>query len=308
MLGVYDTNYSVSSSIITNNTDEVFEGVEKRIEIIFNNELPFVSSLRSMSKEDITDILDAAKCSVLVKTICKSFDAYILSESSLFIYDHKLIILTCGTTSLLLSIPVIIEKAHSLGLSYCACQFTRGDYLFPDKQYYPHNSFDEECNYLNTNLPKLENKFIYNNNRLHIFSKSKYIWQSYQDKDDIITFNKTVYFNITLSVDYINDIRTVLSKYVDSYDDYKFTPCGYSLNAYKDNGYITIHVTPQSNCSYVSIETYNIDGSINTELFKNKMYEIFHYKPPKTVSDDLNSYYKNNALFIKNKAALVKSY
>ena len=163
MLGVNDENYLVSSYNNDINKDEVFEGVEKRIEIVFNNELSFVSSLRSMLTEDITNILDAAKCSILVKRTCETFDAYILSESSLFIYDHKLIILTCGTTSLLLSIPVIIQKAHSLGLSYCACQFTRGDYLFPDKQYYPHTSFKQECDYLNKYLPKLEHKFICNN-------------------------------------------------------------------------------------------------------------------------------------------------
>lgn len=293
---------------VHDNTNEVFEGVEKRIEIVFTNELIFVSSLRSMLKEDITDILDAAKCAVLVKNTCESFDAYILSESSLFIFDYKLIILTCGTTSLLLSIPVILEKAHLLGLSYCACQFTRGDYLFPDKQYYPHTSFDEECNYLNEHLPKLEHKFIYNNsNRLHAFANSKYIWRSHQNKDDIIKFYKTVYFNITLGVDYINDIRNVLSKYTDSYDDYKFTPCGYSLNAYKNNGYITIHITPQSNCSYVSIETYNID-EVNTSLFNEKLYDIFHYKPSKIVCDDTYNEYKKDALYVKNKVILVKSY
>jgi S-adenosylmethionine decarboxylase len=34
-----------------------------------------------------------------------------------------------------------------------------------------------------------------------------------------------------------------------------FTPCGYSMNAVKDDVYSTIHITPEAACSYVSFET-----------------------------------------------------
>lgn len=291
--------------------DSVFEGVEKRIELIFNNDTLFTESLRSMADEDIKDILDAAKCSILVKNSRALFDAYILSESSLFIYDDKIIILTCGTTSLLLSVPIIIQKATQLGLSCNGCQFTRGDYLFPDKQNYPHTSFEEECDYLNKHVPKLEYKFISNNNNFKMYANSKYIWRTHIDKDDFIRFDKTVYFNISLSPHYIDDIRMALHKYIDAYNDYVFTPCGYSLNAYKDSGYITIHVTPQSNCSYVSIESYNVNG-VNTQLFHDKIYSIFHYNEIDTKLN-INNYkridYKDSLLNKnKNTNILVKSY
>jgi len=297
--------------------EEVFEGVEKRIEIVFNNDTIFTSSLRSMPDEDIKEILDAAKCSILVKNTRSMFDAYILSESSLFVYDHKIIILTCGTTSLLLSIPVILQKASLLGLSCDACQFTRGKYLFPNKQNYPHTSFNEECDYLNKIVPELEHKFVSNNNRSKEIANSKYVWQTYTHEDDILKFEKTVYYNITLGPNYINEIRMILQKYIDSYDDYIFTPCGYSLNAYKDSGYITIHVTPQLNCSYVSIESYNIEG-INNDLFHDKIYDIFHYVPSfknkenkeNKIKYDYNSFIKDcqNSVLSKNKTVLVKSY
>ena len=295
----------------TNNQDnnidgnmDIFEGVEKRIELVFNNDMLFASSLRSIPDEDIKDILDAAKCAILVKKINNLFDAYILSESSLFIYDHKIIILTCGTTSLLLSIPIILQKASLLGLSCAACQFTRGDYLFPNKQYIPHTSFKEECDYLNQNVPELKQKFVSDNNKLKEFANSKYVWRTHDYKDDILKFSKTVYYNITLGPNYIHEIRNTLNKYVESYDDYVFNPCGYSLNAYKDSGYITIHVTPQSNCSYVSIEIYNMENINN--IFQNAMYNIFHYIPDINISD-YDTMFGSKINIVKNNT-IVKSY
>eukprot|EP00461_Guttulinopsis_vulgaris_P008301 UN08352 len=48
-------------------------------------------------------------------------------------------------------------------------------------------------------------------------------------------------------------------------DDYMFEPYGYSLNALMDEGYYTIHITPQPNCSFVSFET-NVYLEDYTEL------------------------------------------
>lgn len=279
----------MTGNVVSSYNDDLFEGVEKRIELVFNEHTHIMSSLRSLTHEDISQILDAAKCTILVKKSLEDFDAYILSESSLFVYDYKVIILTCGTTSLLLSVPLIIQKAILLGLTCILCQFTRGDYLFPTNQNYPHTSFEEECKYLDTHVSSMNTKFVSSDNfNSKLYSKSKYIWITYEDvyedvyqdvyKNLLNIFQKKVYFNIHVQSDYITQIRRLVGKIVDSYDDYIFTPCGYSLNGYKNNDYITIHITPQSACSYVSIE---YTGSINIQKYTDEIYSIFHHMPSK---------------------------
>ncbi|KAL5550066.1 hypothetical protein UlMin_000242 [Ulmus minor] len=80
-------------------------------------------------------------------------DSYVLSESSLFICPTKIIIKTCGTTQLLKSIHPLLNQALNLGLSISFCKFTRGNFIFPKSQPFPHTSFKEEVIYLENCLP-----------------------------------------------------------------------------------------------------------------------------------------------------------
>lgn len=59
--------------------------------------------------------------------------------------------------------------------------------------------------------------------------------------------------------------------------EWAFTPCGYSCNAQLGEAYHTIHVTPESHCSYASFETniklpsYTAIISRVLKLFKPKV-------------------------------------
>lgn len=83
-----------------------FEGPEKRLEVYFrptksNSKVERSGGFRDIKKDEWSDILVDAQCSILSYKSNKYFDAYLLSESSLFVYATKLMIKTCGTTTLL---------------------------------------------------------------------------------------------------------------------------------------------------------------------------------------------------------------
>jgi len=59
-------------------------------------------------------------------------------------------------------------------------------------------------------------------------------------------------------------------------DAYQFEPCGYSMNGVLLSSYFTIHVTPESHCSYVSFAT-NTKMASYTALIRNVL-QIFRPK------------------------------
>lgn len=80
--------------------------------------------------------------------ICSDF-----SESSLFVFPHKLILKTCGTTTLLAGISPILELAQKAGFPYGEVYrvfYSRKSFMFPDRQRSPHGSWGEEVQRLNS--------------------------------------------------------------------------------------------------------------------------------------------------------------
>lgn len=136
-----------------------FEGYEKSLEItyfepgIFDD--PEGMGLRSLSKPQLDEILGPAECTIVDALSNDYVDSYVLSESSLFVYPYKIIIKTCGTTKLLLSIPAILKLAGTISLNVRSVRYTRGSFIFPGAQSYPHRSFSEEVAILDGYFGKL---------------------------------------------------------------------------------------------------------------------------------------------------------
>lgn len=109
-------------------------------------------------------MLDLVNCKVLSVIQSEHVDAYLLSESSMFVFPHKLILKTCGTTTLLRGLPKILEIAalsagfphtvasQTLGTGTAAKPYrvfySRKNFLFPDRQLGPHRSWRDEVNSL----------------------------------------------------------------------------------------------------------------------------------------------------------------
>jgi len=90
------------------------------------------------------------RCKVLNVIHGKEMDAYLLSESSLFISPHRLILKTCGTTLNLLGLPQILEIARTNATlpTVYRCFYSRKSFMYPERQLGPHRDWKDEVKYL----------------------------------------------------------------------------------------------------------------------------------------------------------------
>lgn len=259
-----------------------FEGFEKRLELRFFSDDPseeildnFMGGLRQLDFESLEQVLHAVQCTVVSAVGNHYFDSYVLSESSLFVYPTKIIIKTCGTTQLLKSVCPLILLAQHLGLNLCSCRYTRGNYIFPKAQPFPHNSFKEEVFYLEDCLPSslcfrkasvMPSKIP--THSWHVFSAS--INELQEEELFTIEICMTELDRTSAGKFYRlpGDGKTCDSAGKEMTEatgigninpqalicDFAFDPCGYSMNGIDGDRYSTIHVTPEDGYSYASYE------------------------------------------------------
>nr|GMD55320.1 S-adenosylmethionine decarboxylase proenzyme-like [Ipomoea batatas] len=256
-----------------------FEGYEKRLEIsffeagIFSD--PEGRGLRALSKEQLDKVLKPAECTIVSSLSNNEVDSYVLSESSLFVYPYKIIIKTCGTTKLLLSIPPILELADGISLKVKSVKYTRGSFNFPEVQPYPHRNFSEEVAILDSYFGKLgtgSKAYVMGGagkqQQWHVYSASAESAENTSpiytlemcmtglDKKSASVFFKTQSSSAAVMTD-ASGIRKILPG--SEICDFDFEPCGYSMNAVEGSAISTIHVTPEDGFSYASFEAMGYD-------------------------------------------------
>ncbi|KAF2864578.1 S-adenosylmethionine decarboxylase [Piedraia hortae CBS 480.64] len=169
---------SSTEAQITANTDlnatdldesNAFEGPEKLLEVWMTPSdcaLPASASprgLMAVSQESWKEMLDLVHCKILSVVQAHNMDAYLLSESSMFVYPHKLVLKTCGTTTLLLGLPRMLEiAAKEAGFPHTSelagdmmaaanpyrVFYSRKNFLYPNQQKGPHRSWHDEVSYM----------------------------------------------------------------------------------------------------------------------------------------------------------------
>ncbi|KAE8672850.1 Detected protein of confused Function [Hibiscus syriacus] len=83
----------------------IVSGFEKRSKLhFFGDDSLDKMGLRLIDFESLEQVLHATQCTIISAIDNHFFDAYGLSESSLFVYPNKIIIKTCGITQLLKSV------------------------------------------------------------------------------------------------------------------------------------------------------------------------------------------------------------
>ncbi|XWS34264.1 hypothetical protein CRYUN_Cryun21dG0025500 [Craigia yunnanensis] len=255
-----------------------FEGYEKRLEISFFEPSLFVDpegkGLRSLSKAQLDEILGPAECTIVSSLSNKHVDSYVLSESSLFVYPYKIIIKTCGTTKLLLAIPPILKLAGGLYLAIKSVRYTRGSFIFPGAQQYPHRNFSEEVALLDSYFGKLgagSKAYVMgglDKQKWHVYSASA---ESVISSGPIYTVEMgltgldrekaTVFYKDQSGSVAVMTINSGIRKILPDSEicDFDFDPCGYSMNAIEGAAISTIHVTPEDGFSYASFEAVGYD-------------------------------------------------
>lgn len=227
------------------------------------------------------------------------------SESSLFVFPHKLILKTCGTTLNLFGLPRILEIASI----YCGfnavyrCFYSRKSFMFPDRQQGPHKEWRNEVEYLDnifgsgrgaaytvgkvngdhwqlylTNPDdSCDNSCSSENESLHedephsrggaevdqdytleiLMTKLSSEARSAFHYDSNSTLEDAASQGLSTSVNL--GIEALFPPHMTTLDSFAFMPCGYSANAlvrlHEDQeGYYTIHVTPEEGWSFASFE------------------------------------------------------
>lgn len=69
-----------------------FEGPEKNLEVCFTPDVGHPRGCRALPREALDAFCAAARCTILSSVSNSHLDAYVLSESSLFVFSHKMVI------------------------------------------------------------------------------------------------------------------------------------------------------------------------------------------------------------------------
>lgn len=277
--------------------DGRFEGPEKTLEVVFRKIAGFehppaaddaVSGLRALPRGDLDRICRRARCTILHGISNRHLDAYVLSESSLFVYPAMIVLKTCGTTTLLRCVVTLIELGRKIGLEIDWLGYNRKNFSFPGEQAFPHGSFHQEMEYLYSHRNLCERL---NGNGYTLGPVTSDHWfvfvadhtKRYAEGNDTDRVLNIMMFDI--------DQRVAQKFYYDRYqsrlapdetdadaarrvsfaqtaaagidalvpgatvDPRAFEPCGYSMNAILGGSYATMHVTPEEGSSYASFET-----------------------------------------------------
>lgn len=309
-----------------------FEGVEKLLEIWFEpNPSNKNADLRKIPRPMWDALLKTVRCEIISFTRNEQIDAYVLSESSMFVSKRRWILKTCGTTTPLQCLEPLLRLASEIA-GYGEIEdlfYSRKNFKRPEMQVSPHRGFEEEVAFLDSFFEdgrayslgainrdcwhlytlsrggggsankQMLNNITNNNNNNHNINHHHHHNMSNNGHAQQLQTTQSAKMNLIESLQlpdpdqtieilmtdldpkvmavFTKDVcRTALEATQRSgihklipgmvIDDYLFDPCGYSMNGVSKSGcYMTIHITPEPDFSYVSFES-NVASSSYGDL------------------------------------------
>lgn len=264
-----------------------FEGPEKKVEVVVS---PAVPSLRSLGEAYWHGIVERAQAKILSKMSNDECDAYLLSESSLFVLDRRIVMITCGRTTLVDAVQELLKRVPASEVELLV--YERKNQLFPE---YQTTNFFQDAQRLRELLPGRAYRLgDEDDHHIYLYQFDRGYQPCREDSTLEILMHgihesaREVYCGGRKEdIGFIrrhSGMHEILPGF--RIDDYLFQPAGYSLNAIKGREYYTIHVTPEPVGSYVSFETnHAFHGDMGEtvervlEIFRPKSADIVFFQP-----------------------------
>lgn len=251
-----------------------FEGSEKKATVVIDNtRLSLLTDINDEFWHSLVSCCHAHIISSISNQYCKAF---LLSESSLFVWDDHFLILTCGETRLVNAVEYFIKQQGAEVIKHVNYQ--------RKNEYFAHaqpSSFGDDIRLLSKYIKGDAYRFgelDSHHNFLYQFN-NHFIANTFEKTFELVAsqISKSASTQLTSTSLSVEDVRQFLkiSEIIPGFiiNDFVFDPFGYSLNAIKGKDYITIHVTPQEDSSYVSFES-----NINLLSIADKIVAILQPK------------------------------
>eukprot|EP01056_Protomagalhaensia_sp_Gyna25_P003927 Protomagalhaensia_sp_Gyna_25__3926@NODE_352_length_3764_cov_606_602148_g271_i0_p1_GENE_NODE_352_length_3764_cov_606_602148_g271_i0NODE_352_length_3764_cov_606_602148_g271_i0_p1_ORF_typecomplete_len352_score59_40SAM_decarbox/PF01536_16/2e50_NODE_352_length_3764_cov_606_602148_g271_i018642919 len=247
-----------------------FEGVEKRLLV----EATGVAFLE-FTEESWRPVLDAAQCSVLSWREEANRKIFLLSESTLFVWETGFLLKTCGRTSPLKGFATLLSSLPHLQNQLVWVAFSRLDFLHPEQQFWPHQNFEQEIAFTQACLPNVQHLtvpagrhnchllFYADPHRVatpRVFEESLLIGIR---PDSVAALTGIAEADVPEGRDPVASraldnslglLRPSFSRSSGVLDEFWFQPQGYSCNALTQSDYFSCHISPEPRTSYASLE------------------------------------------------------
>jgi len=270
---------------IEKDSELFFEGSEKKAQIIINvDKLSLLNDIDDIFWDALVNSCGAKVLSSMTNTNCK---ALLLSESSLFIWHNKLLIITCGTSQLVKAIEFFLDSYPIDIVQQISYQ--------RKNEYFSHaqpSCFSQDVKTLRQYISGKAYRFgDLDSHHNYLFHQDNNFKANINDKSyEIVAYHISESASKMLTDPHLTALRIRSMFHIEElfphfdFDDHVFHPFGYSLNGIHNGRFFTIHITPQAESSYISV-------SANFDLI-NLLPQLITTLAPKTIdiltSNELN--------------------
>ncbi len=248
---------------------ETFEPAEKKLELRLAASSP---SFRALGSSFWAEVVGRARAEIVARRDTEHASAFLLSESSLFVFDRRLVMITCGRSML---VAAALHLVDALGpAAFDALNFQRRRERSPERQ---RSSFEADAEALRAVLP----------GGVSTFGAPDSPWlQSFSFRrsgaEPALHTKLELYMHEVLAPD--TDISPLVTGF--TLDEHRFEPEGYSMNAVAGDAHRSLHLSTTQEGTYVGLDASGLDPLVLEALadralsaFRPRRWEIVLARP-----------------------------